>query len=284
MRINISHLRQWVGKTESYDDVVTAAPLAGYAAMLDRDDPYPLVGDVLPPSTHWLYFLPQAPQSQIGPDGHPKRGDFLPPVDLPRRMWAGSRLEFLRPLKVGDTIRRVSTIKDVSHKQGKTGDLVFCVVRHEISNDQGLCIVDEHDIVYRDEPDKNAPPAPAKEAPEGADWSRPIDPDPVLLFRYSALTFNGHRIHYDRSYVTEVEGYPGLIVHGPLIATLLMDLCRREQPDRTLKSFAFRAVSPLFDTAPFAVNGRLLNEGLGAEVWASKEDGSLAMQAKARFD
>lgn len=284
MTIDMKHLSQWIGKTERYDDVVTAAPLAGYAAMLDRKDAYPQPGDELPPSAHWLYFLPQAPQSEIGPDGHPKRGEFLPPVALPRRMWAGSRLEFLKPLKVGDAVQRVSTIQDVSHKQGKTGDLVFCVVRHEISNAEGLCIVDEHDIVYRDEPDSNAPPPLAKAAPDGAQWSHRIEPDPVLLFRYSALTFNGHRIHYDRSYVTEVEGYPGLIVHGPLIATLLMDLCRREQPGRLLKSFAFRAVSPLFDTAPFAVNGCLSDDGLGAEVWASKEDGSLAMQAKASFD
>ena len=284
MAIDIDHLRGWVGKTEEMVDLVTAAPLAGYAAMLDRSDPYPKMGDVLAPSCHWLYFLPQAKHSEIGEDGHPRRGGFVPPVPLPRRMWAGSRLEFLKPLKVGDEIRRVSSIKDVTYKQGKTGDLVFCVVRHEISNDQGLALVDEHDIVYRDEADPSAPPMPPKPVPENAVWTRSIQPDPVLLFRYSALTFNGHRIHYDRSYVTDVEGYPGLIVHGPLIATLLMDLCRREQPDRWLKKFSFRALSPLFDIAPFQVNGRPDANGAFADLWASKEDGSLAMQARAEFD
>lgn len=277
MAIDMDHLREWIGNSETADDVVTAAPLAGYAAMLDRADAYPEPGDALPPSCHWLYFLPQARQSDIGDDGHPHRGGFLPPIALPRRMWAGSRLEFLKPLHVGDKIHRVSTVKKVTHKQGKTGDLVFCVVRHEISNTQGLAIIDEHDIVYRDEADPRAAPPPAKLAPEEATWSRDIHPDPVLLFRYSALTFNGHRIHYDRSYVTDVEGYPGLIVHGPLIATLLMDLCRREKPDAWLNKFSFRAVSPLFDIAAFQISGQPEADGRSARLWASKPDGSLAM-------
>jgi len=284
MTIDIEHLRQWIGKSETAEDLITASQLAGYAAMLDRDDAYPALGDQLPASTHWLFFLPQALQSEIGPDGHPHRGGFLPPVELPRRMWAGSRLEFKAPLLVGDRVQRVSTIKDVSHKAGKTGDLVFCVVRHEISNAQGLAIVDEHDIVYRDEPTPNAAaPAPIP-APQNAIWTRQIDPDPVLLFRYSALTFNGHRIHYDRSYVTDVEGYPGLIVHGPLIATLLMDLCRRQHPARHLSKFSFRAVSPLFDINSFHVNGLPDATGNTAQLWASREDGSLAMKADAEFE
>ncbi len=284
MAIDMSHLSQWIGTSETTDDLITASQLAGYSAMLDRNDAYPCLGDPLPPSTHWLYFLPQALQAEIGPDGHAKRGGFLPPVELPRRMWAGSRLEFLAPLEVGDNVRRVSTIKDVTHKQGKTGDLVFCVVRHEISNDEGLAIIDEHDIVYREEPSPDAEVPPAIPAPDGAKWTRLIEPDPVLLFRYSALTFNGHRIHYDRSYVTEVEGYPGLIVHGPLIATLLMDLCRRENPDRRMRKFSFRAVSPLFDIASFRVNGTPNEQGHVAKLWASKLDGSLAMKADAEFE
>lgn len=284
MTVDMKHLSQWIGKSETADDLITASQLSGYAAMLDHDDTELAPGDPLPPSTHWLYFLPQARHSEIGPDGHPNRGGFLPPVELPRRMWAGSRLTFIKPLSVGDRVQRVSTIKDVSHKKGKTGDLVFCVVRHEISNEQGLAIVDEHDIVYRDEPSADAPPPPATPAPEGVEWMRQIDPDPVLLFRYSALTFNGHRIHYDRSYVMDVEGYPGLIVHGPLIATLLMDLCRRHNPLRTLRSFSFRAVSPLFDTASFQVNGAPSADGSTAKLWASRDDGSLAMKADAEFE
>jgi 3-methylfumaryl-CoA hydratase len=284
MAVDIKHLRTWIGKTETTSDFASAAQLAGYSAMLDLDDPYPKVGDRLPPSTHWLHFLPQARQSLIGSDGHPERGAFLPPVELPRRMWAGSRLEFKHYLKVGEEIQRVSTIKDVTHKHGKTGDLVFCVVRHEISNADGVAIVDEHDIVYRDEPILNSPLPSPLPAPEGGEWSCLINPDPVLLFRYSALTFNGHRIHYDRTYVTETEGYPGLIVHGPLIATLLMDLARRQKTNKRMSAFSFRAVSPVFDIASFHINGRSSNDGRMAQLWASKHDGALAMKADAAFE
>ena len=284
MAVDINHLRTWIGKTETTNDVASAAQLAGYSAMLNRDDLYPKMGDILPPSTHWLHFLPQARQSLIGPDGHPERGAFLPPVELPRRMWAGSRLEFKHYLKIGEEIQRISIIKDVTHKHGKTGDLVFCVVRHEISNVDGVAIVDEHDIVYRDEPILNSPLPSPLPAPDGVEWSCLINPDPVLLFRYSALTFNGHRIHYDRTYVTETEGYPGLIVHGPLIATLLMDLARRQQKNKRMLAFSFRAVSPVFDIASFYINGRSYDDGRMAQLWASKHDGSLAMKADATFD
>ena len=162
--------------------------------------------------------------------------------------------------------------------------MVFCVVRHEISNADGVAIVDEHDIVYRDEPVPNAPPPPSLPAPDGGEWSCQIDPDPVLLFRYSALTFNGHRIHYDRTYVTETEGYPGLIVHGPLIATLLMDLARRQQINKRMLAFSFRSVSPVFDIASFHINGRSSKDGRMAQLWAAKYDGSLAMKANAVFE
>jgi 3-methylfumaryl-CoA hydratase len=187
----------------------------------------------LPELWHWLYFLPHARQSEIGPDGHPKRGGFLPPVPLPRRMWAGGRLEWIKPLVVGDAIERTSTIQSVTHKSGRTGDLIFVLVRHEISNAAGIALTEEHDIVYRDAPAPDDKPVTPTAAPSDATWTKTIHPDDVLLFRYSALTFNGHRIHYDRRYVTEVEGYPGLIVHGPLIATLLVDLVRQSIPGAT---------------------------------------------------
>jgi 3-methylfumaryl-CoA hydratase len=220
-------------------------------------------------------------QSEIGPDGHAKRGGFLPPVPLPRRMWAGSRIEFPAPLQVGQSLSRLSRIADVSLKEGRTGPLVFVKVRHEISGDGRLAVVDEHQIVYRDAPRPGeAAPAPVA-LPDEAQWSRRIAPDNVLLFRYSALTFNGHRIHYDRRYVTEVEGYPGLIVHGPLIATLLLDLLRRERPQATVKAFSFRAVSPLFDIAPFEVCGRDAGDGT-VRLWARNDRGQLAMEATAR--
>ncbi len=280
-------LKQWIGRTETRSDAVTAVPVAALAATLDRDDPLPQPGDPLPPLWHWLYFLPIARQSEVGPDGHPQRGGFLPPVSLPRRMWAGGRLDFHQPLRIGETITRVSRIVDVTQKQGRSGALVFVLVRHEISGSQGLAITEEHDIVYRDHPNP-ADPAPVPPiAPLDATWQRVVTPDDVLLFRYSALTFNGHRIHYDRRYAGRVEGYPGLVVHGPLIATLLMDLLLRSLPGTRVTRFQFRAVSPLFDLAPFTVCGKPEEGGPDkglARLWARNPQGGLAMEANARIE
>jgi 3-methylfumaryl-CoA hydratase len=274
-------LRDWIGLSESREDQLTATPVAALSATLDRDDPAPVSGTALPPLWHWLYFTPLTRHSEIGEDGHAKRGAFLPPVPLPRRMWAGGRLDFLQPLRVGEKVTRVSTIKDVTVKEGRTGSLVFVCVRHEFSNAQGLALSEEHDIVYRDAPVPGAPqPAPTP-APRDEQFSREIVPDPVLLFRYSALTFNGHRIHYDRSYVTGVEGYPGLIVHGPLIATLLLDLLRRQLPHATVKRFSFKAVRPTFDIHPFTVCGK--TEGKTVTLWGRDHEGWLTMQGTAEL-
>jgi 3-methylfumaryl-CoA hydratase len=281
MDLNLDHLREWRGKTESRSDQVTAAPIAALSATLDRDDPYPQPGDPLPPLWHWLYFLPIPRQSELGPDGHAKRGGFLPPVPLPRRMFAGDRVEFHRPLCVGESISRLSRIVDVNTKQGRSGPLVFVVVRHEISDREGIAVVEEHDIVYRESPKSHdTAPAPQK-PPSAATWTREIRPDDVLLFRYSALTFNGHRIHYDRRYVTQVEGYPGLVVHGPLIATLLLDLLRRNLGDASVASLSFRAIRPLFDIAPFHVCGKVASDGKAVQLWAADSEGWLAMDATA---
>jgi 3-methylfumaryl-CoA hydratase len=283
---DFSQYRQWIGRVENRADMVGATPAAAMAATLDRDDPEFLPGADLPPLWHWMLFNPAARQDQLGPDGHPKRGGFLPPVALPRRMWAGGRLQFNHPLRIGDEVTRASRIADVTVKEGRTGALVFVKVSHEITNARGLAIVEEHDIVYRDNPAPDAgqpPAAPAPTpAPAASDFSRDIAPDPVLLFRYSALTFNGHRIHYDRDYVTQVEGYPGLIVHGPLIATLLVDLARRNAPRAAIRRFEFRAVRPLFDIHPFSVHG----QGAGdkaVKLWARDATGALAMDARAEF-
>jgi 3-methylfumaryl-CoA hydratase len=285
MSNDLSGLRDWIGRSERRTDVVAAAPLAALAATLDRDDPEPQPGAPVPPLAHWLYFLPAAKHSELGADGHPKRGGFLPPVPLPRRMWAGGRLQFDRPLRVGDPIARESRIVDVTVKEGRSGTLVFVVVRHEVSDARGLALAEEHDIVYREAPRAGVPkqaPQPAPQpAPGDADFVREIAPDPVLLFRYSALTFNGHRIHYDRRYVTEVEGYPGLVVHGPLIATLLLDLVRRNLPQAHVRRFAFKAVRPLFDIHPFAVCGRQRDGAIA--LWARDHEGALAMEATAEL-
>jgi 3-methylfumaryl-CoA hydratase len=282
MARDLSTLRDWIGRTEHRTDEATAAPLAALSATLDRDDPPPMPGSDVPPLAHWLYFTPLARQSEIGPDGHAKRGGFLPPVPLPRRMWAGGRLQFDHPLRVGDEITRDSRIADVSVKEGRSGALVFVTVRHEIANARGVAITEEHDIVYRDPPQPGAPVPQPQAAPMDEAFTREIVPDPVLLFRYSALTFNGHRIHYDRSYVTEVEGYPGLIVHGPLVATLLLDLLRRERPQDRVHRFAFKAVRPIFDIHRFTVCGRPDGEGRFA-LWARDHQGLLAMQATAEI-
>lgn len=274
------NLTQWIGRSETLRDTITAAPVRGLNATLDHPAIAVENGTPLFPLWHWLYFLPQHRQSEIGPDGHARRGGFLPPVPLPRRMWAGSQFEFHAPLRVGDEVERTSTIADVTEKEGRSGKLVFVKVRHDLRRhgEADAVIVEFHDIVYRDakKPGDAEPPPTAADQGE---WRREIVPDDVLLFRYSALTFNGHRIHYDRRYVTEVEGYPGLIVHGPLIATLLMDLLRRHAPEAQVAGFRFKAVRPTFDLHPFKVHGR--REGREVRLWAQDHEGWLTMDATA---
>ena len=279
--IDLERLRTWVGRTETRTDLATAAPYAALSATLDREDTEPAMGTAVPPLWHWLYFLPLAPMSDVGPDGHPKRGGFLPPVPLPRRMFAGGRFEFHHPLKVGEPMTRTSRITDVSGKTGRSGTLVFVTVRHEFANVGGIALTEEHDIVYRENPRADVPVPKPTAAPAGETFSREIVPDPVLLFRYSALTFNSHRIHYDRPYVTEVEGYPGLIVHGPLIATLLVDLLRRRLPDAKVARFSFRAMRPLFDIHRFTVCGRV--DGRSVALWTRDHEGWLTMDASAEL-
>ncbi|MDP1740812.1 MaoC family dehydratase N-terminal domain-containing protein [Polaromonas sp.] len=278
----LTTLQGWIGKTETFSDSVTAAPVRALSATLDRDDADPVPGTTLPELWHWLYFLPAARQSGLGPDGHPQRGGFLPPVPLPRRMWAGGRLQWQQqPLQVGDAVTRTSRIESVTHKSGRTGDLVFVLVKHAVRSRQGLALTEEHDIVYRANPQPGDPVPAPQLAAKNAAWSREIVPDDVLLFRYSALTFNGHRIHYDRKYVTEVEGYPGLIVHGPLIATLLADLLRRNMPGARLLKFEFRAVRPVFDLWPFKLHGLPSADGKTISLWTEDHEGWLTMQATA---
>jgi 3-methylfumaryl-CoA hydratase len=273
-------LRDWIGRSETLRDTITAAPVRALNATLDHEALPIEPGLALPPLWHWLYFLPHHRQSEIGADGHARRGGFLPPVPLPRRMWAGSQFEFRSPVKVGDAVERTSTIDDVTVKQGRTGQLVFVKVRHELRCNASAepAIVEFHDIVYRDAKKPGDVDPPPMAAAKG-EWQREIVPDDVLLFRYSALTFNGHRIHYDRKYVTEVEGYPGLIVHGPLIATLLMDLVRRNAPDADVATFRFKAVRPTFDLHPFKVNGRRDRNTI--KLWAQDHEGWLTMDAEA---
>jgi len=279
----LMELRQWIGRSETVTDQIGATPIQALGATLDHPAVLPAEGQPIPPLWHWLYFLPMHCQSEIGADGHARRGGFLPPVPLPRRMWAASQFEFLAPIRVGDRVERRSTIEAVTAKEGRTGPLVFVKVRHEVrcGSVADPALVEFHDIVYREErkPGDVEPPPVLAEA--GAAWQREVVPDDVLLFRYSALTFNGHRIHYDRRYVTEVEGYPGLVVHGPLIATLLLDLLHTHLPGAAVAAFHFKAVRPTFDLHPFRLNGAPEPDGKSVRLWAQDHDGYLTMHAVA---
>ncbi|MFT3964409.1 MAG: MaoC family dehydratase N-terminal domain-containing protein [Sphingobium sp.] len=266
----------WVGRSEQLSDILEPSRTNALRAALG-DAPV-AHGAPLSLLHHWLYFWDVRPPEGLGADGHPARGGFLPPVPLPRRMWAGGRLQFLKPLTVGERATRVSTILDVKAKSGKSGHLVFVTVKHELSGGQGLAVVEEHDIVYREAAAPGSIPAPAPGEPPQAEWSRDVDPDPVLLFRYSALTMNGHRIHYDRPYAVAEEAYPGLVVHGPLQATLLADLGARHL-DAPVTGFDFRGQSPAFDGAPLHVRGDR-TEG-GASLW-TQQGGTRNMVATIR--
>ena len=282
MTQDLEQLKQWIGQRESDIDYVTIPSVHRLAATLDRDDPMPKLGDPLPIGWHSILFPRVVRQSQIGPDGHPQRGDFLPPVPLPRRMFAGKRITFHAELRVGDEVKRDSTIKDVTIKEGRSGTMVFVTVNTDISSPRGVAISEEQDIVYRAEPDPNAPSATPQPAPGKAVWSKVVTPDPVMLFRYSALTFNGHRIHYDHPYVTQTEGYPDLVMNGGLTTLLAFELAR-EHAATPLKFISSRNVRPMFVNRPLTVCGEPAADGRHAKLWVVDEKGALALNATAEF-
>lgn len=269
----------WVGRSETSAEQIWASRVAQLAATLDLDRA-PRDGEALPPGWQWLFFNPAVRHSELGADGHPRRGGFLPPIDLPRRMWAGSRLRYHEPLGIGGMAERHSEIAHIDTKTGRTGTLVFVTVRHTISQGSVIAIEEEQDLVYRVPPAPGDPAPPGKPAPS-AMWSEAVHPGAPLLFRYSALTFNGHRIHYDAPYATAVEGYPALVVHGPLTATLLQGLATRVRPDARLVTFSFRGLAPLFVDRTFHLEAA--TDGDGLSLWARNEHGEIAMQASAGF-
>lgn len=272
----------WLGRRESSEDQLTLAPAAALAATLDRAE-MPGEGDELPLLWHWLYFLPKVRQSELGPDGHPARGGFLPPVTLPRRMWAAGRVTVRRPLVIGSLVRRESTIASIEPKQGRSGALVFVTVRHEIHDAKGHAISEEQHIVYRDAA-RGAASLPANPEPGAGAWRRSVRADPTLLFRYSALTFNGHRIHYDRPYAVGTEGYPGLVVHGPLIATLLVEGLHRAHPASRIRELRFRALRPLFGDDEVVATGEAPGSALSCRLWAPDPRGGIAMDAEVTME
>jgi len=278
----LAKLRQYIGRTETMVDTITPVPATLHAATLDRDDPPYKIGDALPPGWHRLYFLTAVRPGELGEDGHTARGRFMPPVPLPRRMFAGAKLAFHRPIRIGDEVARTSEIVSLEGKQGRTGDLVFVTVVQRYSVGGKLALEESQDIVYRSA-SRGAEGGGPAETVEPAPWQREVHPDSVMLFRYSALIFNGHRIHYDYPYVTEVEGYPGLIVHGPLIATLLLDLVRRERPAARVTVFSFRARRPLFSPDTFTVRGWPAADGRSVRLAAVSLEGAAAMTAEANL-
>jgi 3-methylfumaryl-CoA hydratase len=271
----------WIGREEERTERVASAAIQALAATLDLDSA-PGAGKALPPGWQWLFFNPVVRRSGLGTDGHPQRGGFLPPIELPRRMWAGSRIRYLADLPVDAEATRRSRISRIENKTGKRGALWFVTVEHTTTSGGLPCIVEEQDIVYREATPPGAV-APAAQRFDGvAEFGREFRPDTTLLFRYSALTFNGHRIHYDQAYARGEEGYPDLVVHGPLTATLLQQLAAEQGGGRPLARFEFRGVSPLFVSRPFRLEGRKAEDGALA-LWARGPDGELAMSATASF-
>ncbi|HHG5537204.1 acyl-CoA dehydrogenase [Pseudomonas aeruginosa] len=273
-----SDLTAWIGSTETRTDTLAAAPLALLDATLDRKT------DQLLLPWHWLYFLPNAPTADLGADGHPLRQGFLPPITAPRRMWAGSRIEVSNlDVGIGEGLRRTTHIRSVETKQGASGELVFLGLRHEISGSSGVLVREDQDLVYRDAPAPGAALPEGKPARTDEKWCRKVQPTSTLLMRFSALTFNAHRIHYDRDYATHVEGYPGLVVHGPLVATLLLDLAYEHLPGIRVVEFSFRAVRPLFDGAPFYLCACPAEQPNRLDLWARDADGFVTTQAKLAY-
>jgi 3-methylfumaryl-CoA hydratase len=272
----------WIGREEEHSERINSSAVEALAATLDLDSA-PEPGEPLPAGWQWLFFNPRARRSLLGTDGHPQRGGFLPPIELPRRMWAGSRIRYLADLPVDSQATKRSKITKVENKVGKSGSLWFVTVEHEIGYDGTLCIHEEQDLVYREAPPPgaSAPPPPRRHEDDGQ-WSQTIEPNTTLLFRYSALTFNGHRIHYDQAYARDEEGYPDLVVHGPLTATLLQQFAVAHGSGRRLARFTFRGVTPLFVNRPFHLEGRE-EDSESLTLWARGPDGELAMSASAGF-
>jgi 3-methylfumaryl-CoA hydratase len=279
VQIDLDHLRSWIDREQAVEQALHLFPARAMAGLLDRGSA-PVEGDALPLPSHWLYFLDTPARSQIGVDGHLQRGGFLPPVSFPRRMWAAGRMRTQALLVTGCSTRKVSPVRSIELKESKSGPLVFVTVDHVLSQDGRACVAEEQRIVYLEAPVAPAPAQPGEPSPD-ASWQREFVPDPALLFRYSALTYNGHRIHYDRGYATQVEVYPGLVVHGPLLATLLLDLLQQRCPDAVITGFEFRALRPAFDGVPLAICGA--PTAGGATLWTRDVDGFTGMKATATF-
>ena len=280
--LDLDDLRTHIGRTQTATDMIQPGPANLLRLALGRPEPEYREGDLLPPAWLALYFLPRVASDALRPDGSPRDTGVVPPLALPRRMFAGERVRFHGAVRVGESLRRETRLADISVKHGGTGTLVFATVTSRVYASGGLVVEEERRTVFREEVkagDRNQ--APRRESPPGdTPWRRSVTPDPVLLFRFSALTFNSHRIHYDRAWAMDVEGYPGLVVHGPLTTTLLIDFARDQNPGRRIAAYTTQARAPLFDTAPFELRGRPAAGGQGCELWAVTPEGTIAVSAE----
>ena len=282
---SLDEARAWIGRSQSLEGVVTPFAASCMAATLNWDNYEFKNGDEVPFVWYRVGFPELSPLRACGRDGHPALGEFMPPSPLPRRMYGGTTMTFNRPIKVGEPITKTMSIADVKAKEGRSGDLMFVTVRQEITDKDGIAITDDRTQIYRGEAvEGSSGNHKAAEPPLGAEWSKEVEPSPVLLFRFSALTMNSHRIHYDRDYVTEVEGYPGLVFNGGLTMIMLLELFRENKPNATLKRIKVMARSALHDDAPFTVNGKEGDTPGTANLWAVNPCGGLAYTVDAEYD
>lgn len=278
--LDIDRLKTWEGREETVRDMIDLPTLSRVRAFFGRK-PQVSAGEALPETWHWFFFHPATGPEDLGPDGHPRTGGFLPPFDLPRRMWGGSRLQFEAPLRAGEVAERSSRVVSVDLKSGRSGKLGLVKVEHVISQHGATCRREVQDIVYR-EAATGPQPVPNGPAASGRPLqSQLVTPDTVTLFRFSALTWNAHRIHYDRDYAMDEEGYPGLVVHGPLTASLLALFSREGRDGAPMTEFTFRGTSPLFDGTPFGLN--VMRDGGQDTLWAAREGAGMSMTAEATY-
>lgn len=281
MNAEAEQFEPWIGRSETAEAVLDANLVRAYLATVHDVAAAPASGDVAPPGIHWCLAPPAAPMSALGRDGHPAKGGFLPPVPLPRRMWAGGRLDLRDPLRVGDAVERVSTVHAISRKEGRSGELWFVTVSHRLSTARGIAVEEQQDLVYR--ADGGSPAGRAgEEADSPADASLVVPATPTLLFRYSALTFNGHRIHYDRPYAMDVESYDGLVVHGPLQAALMLRLATDLEDGRQPARFSFRGAQPMTDGGDLVVKAVRAGTGAAA-LWTGRDVDRPYMTARAEW-
>jgi len=277
-------LQKYVGRKMEFEDLITATQVQKLSATLDREDPMPKVGDPVPPGWHYIFFPKFPPTRSLGRDGMVPEIENGPPDPLPIRMFADSYAKFHRPLRIGDQARQIREIVSINAKEGRSGKLVFVTYRNTISTSKGIATEDEWNIVFLEQPREGArKPPPAQSAPASAAWERTVNPTNTMLFRYSAVTFNPHRIHYDHPYATQTEGYPGLVVHGPLTAVWLLELARNHNPGARMTEFKMRAKAPLYGGRPFRTLGTPRDGGKACDLWAITPENTVAMEAEAFF-